>query len=677
MRSTHKLLWVILLLPLFTANIGTAFAASDGDSPDVTTRVARISFLRGEVQIRHADGGDWERAAQNLPIVEGDELATDANARIEIQFNRDNYLRLSENAYLKVTTLRDEGIALSLPNGTMNLRVLNFDKDRTFFEIDAPQSTVAVQKAGMYRIDAGDQDETRVRVTVTGDGQARIYSDNSGFTIRSGRTSELQLAGNYAGEWDTTNAPSFTDEFDNWALQRDALIAKRLRDAYYDQYYDRDIYGAEDLGDYGEWIHTNKYGYVWKPYGTAISSYDNWSPYRYGQWRWVPPYGWTWVNDEPWGWATYHHGRWVYDNGWYWSPYGQNRGQRSWWRPALVVVTYIANNVCWYPLPYDYGYYNYNRSTYVDRRRYNTTIVNNTTVVVNPTPTPSPNAALAGSLRGPGIPLSKIPSSGVVSVPLSEFGRGNKDFRLSPPEISKKALGETPSDSQDQLALPTLRDLNGKVSREIRAEPPQSERMEKRIKTGAMERKIGAPLDENLRTERIYNNRSPVEKSERKRNEDQGRGEMEMNPPVRDTGAVKRTPRPVYKREDNNSDVQMSPPIRSTGGKSDDANDARPVRKQRSEENDTSPLPPTYEPSQRREKREINPPQPRYDPPQREQQPSPQPPPREKSPPPQREPSPPQREPKSEPPPRKSEPQPEKQPDAPSAGKDRRNSKDN
>ncbi len=79
--------------------------------------MARISILRGEAQIRHAGGGDWERAAQNLPIVEGDEIATDAGARLEIQFNSYNYLRLSENAYLKVTTLRDEGIALSASAG--------------------------------------------------------------------------------------------------------------------------------------------------------------------------------------------------------------------------------------------------------------------------------------------------------------------------------------------------------------------------------------------------------------------------------------------------------------------------------------------------------------------------------------------------------------------------------
>src|SRR5213075_1768107 len=74
-----------------------------------------------------------------------------------------------------------------------------------------------------------------------------------------------------------------------------------------------------------------------------------------------PPYGWTWANDEPWGWATYHHGRWFYDAGyWYWSPYGYHRYAQSWWFPALVVLNVYDNNVCWYPLPYNYAYYNYN-----------------------------------------------------------------------------------------------------------------------------------------------------------------------------------------------------------------------------------------------------------------------------------------------------------------------------
>ncbi len=662
MRSTKKILWTLFLLPILLVNIKPALALDDNDddAPEVTARVACISFLRGEAQIRRAGGTDWERAAQNLPIVEGDEIATGADARLEIQFNRDNYLRLSENAYLKVTTLRDEGIALSLPNGILSLRVLNFDKDRAFFEIDAPQSTIAVQKAGSYRIDAGDDDTNRVRVTVFDDGQAQIYSDNAGFTLRAGHSSELQLAGDDAGEWNTADARSFSDDFDNWALERDAVIAKRLRDAYYDQYYDRDIYGAEDLNGYGEWIYTQNYGYVWKPFTAAISAYDNWSPYRYGQWRWIPPYGWTWVNDEPWGWATYHHGRWVYDNGWYWSPYPQHRARRSWWRPALVVVTYISNTVCWYPLPYNYGYYNYNRATYIDRRRYNTTVINNTTVVVNPTPTPAPHPSLAATLRGPGQTSLKIPQSGVVSVPLSEFGRSRDNFRPAPLETAKKALAASASEIRTPPPLPTLRDLNGRVSREIRAEPPQNERVETRIKTGAAERKIGASMNEQLRTERIYGNRPPIE---RKSNTELKSG-SEMNPPLRDTGAVKRVPRSTYQQEENNSETkysaprEISPPVRSTGGKSEDTNEVRPVRKQRGGENEISPAPPTYEPP-RREKREVRPSPPISEPAPKREEPRQPPPPRNDSPP-KREPTPPQPPPppKTESQPRKSEPQP-------------------
>ena len=657
MRLAKKSLWVFLL-PFLFLNTGNALASDDTDdyTPDVTARVARISLLRGEAQIRHADSRDWERAAQNLPIVEGDEIATDADSRLEIQFNTNNYLRLSENAYLKVTTLRDEGIALSLPQGTMSLRVLSFDKNRAFFEIDAPQSTVAVQKAGMYRIDAGDKNAAKVRVTVADDGQARIYSDNSGFMLRSGRSAEMQLAGNYAGEWDTTDASRYADEFDSWTLQRDAVIAKRLRDAYYDKYYDRDIYGAEDLNDYGEWIYTKKYGYVWKPYRNTTSSYANWSPYRYGQWRWIPPYGWTWVNDEPWGWATYHHGRWVYDNGWYWSPYGQYRSRRSWWNPALVVVTYSGSLICWYPLPYDYGYYNYNSSTYNDRRRYKTTIINNTTVVVNP----PPNSPAGGILISPGIPSIKVPQTGVVSVAASDFGRG-KDFRLAPPEVAKKVLSETPSEIRNPQ-LPTLKDLNGKVSRDIRAENPKIEKVETQIKTGAIDRKIGASMDEKLRTERIYGDRSPVEKNP---NTELKSG-VESNQQIRDTGAVKRQPRSIVTQTDDNSDVktspqrEVSPPIRSTGGKSEDKENVRPVYKPRSEDRDVEPSPPAYEPPTRKERqpptRDAEPP--RYDPPPKREEPRPQP------------------QPKSEPPPSKSEPQPEKKSAPPSENKGKQTEKD-
>ncbi len=520
MRSTRKVLWAFFFaMPFLILNAGNAEAFSDDYTPEVTARVARISYISGDAQIKRADSQDWERAAQNLPIVEGDEIATDAGARLEIQFNSQSYLRLSENAYLKITTLRDEGVAVSLPNGSLSARMLTFDKDRAYFEIDAPQTTVSVEKSGMYRVDAGGKNNTEVRVSVTDSGQARVYSENSGFTLKNGRSATVQIGGNYAGEWETSDAAKYADEFDSWALQRDAIVTKRLENADYDKYYDRDFYGAEDLNEYGEWIYTRKHGYVWRPYRDSVARYTDWSPYRYGQWRWIPPYGWTWVNDEPWGWATYHHGRWVWDDGgWYWTPYSQYRGRRSWWRPALVFISYIGNSICWYPLPYGYDYYNYNGYYYNDRRRYNTTIVNNTTVIVNPTPTP---AVTLGTVLSPGKinprllvpPSTLIPAAGVVTVDASGFGTGKSNFRTAPVNLAKKVLAETPSETVKPPMLPTFKDLNGNLSKEILAANPRNTRAATQIKTGAIERTSGVSMGENLRRERILGNRPPVEKT--------------------------------------------------------------------------------------------------------------------------------------------------------------------
>ena len=634
MRKAEKILWAIFfLLPFLVLNSGNALANPIEDvdeTPDVTARVARISFLRGAAQIRHADSKDWERATQNLPIVEGDEISTDGNARLEIQFNRDNFLRLSENSYLKITTLRDEGVAVSLPEGKLSLRVLRFDKDRASFEIDAPQTTVAVEQAGMYRVDAGDKNGSEVRVSVTDDGKARIYSENSAFTLRSGRSAQIQISGNYAGEWETADASKYADEFDSWALQRDTIIVKRLQNAGYDKYYDNDFYGAEDLSEYGEWIHTRRYGYVWKPFSNATSSYANWSPYRYGHWRWIPPYGWTWVNDESWGWATYHHGRWVYvDNNWAWTPYGQHRPRRSWWQPALVVINYTASLICWYPLPYSYGYHNYN-STYIDRRRYNTTIINNnnTTVVVNPTQVPSAGRGGKTFDRKP-FELD-IPTTGVIAVEASEFGKGTKGIRPAPVDVAKKALSKMPFENENP-PLPNYRDLKGKVNREILAENPRNERLEARVKTGATARITGVPVDENLRKEKIYGNRQPFERTTpgAESNENPGKAE------TRNTGAVKRVPRPAPGQDDDNTETKKSTvreipsgdfPIRSRSGKTAGESDNNPVSKPRNRVKETSPdTPPEPQERQERKERRQLPPQPespqRSEPPPKREEP--------------------------------------------------------
>lgn len=619
MSSPRPNSWAaILLLPLLLVFAFPVLGADEDDEyvPDVTARVVRISLLSGDVQVRRgAEEQTWERATLNLPLVEGDELVTGPSARVEVQFDRDSYVRLDENSTLKFTTVRDEGIALSVPQGTISLRVLSFKKSKEFFEIDAPSTTVSVEKPGMYRIDSGDVQSPEIRVTVTEGGQARIYSDNSGFTLNNGRSAKLFLSGNLAGEWETSDAARYADSFDRWVMDRESVVAKLLKNSYYDRYYDRDIYGAEDLNGYGDWIYTRDYGYVWRPYRNSLSSYSNWSPYRYGHWRWVPFYGWTWVNDEPWGWATYHYGRWVwYNNYWIWSPYASYRWRRSWWRPAMVSIVTWNGSVCWYPLSYYDRYYDYNRRFRRGNRnpRNNNPPVNpNPIPPVNPNPSPNNDARITRSQTPP---FQRIPPGAVVSVDERDFGRGLSKYKTPPLETSRSILTRKIEENQSPPILPDYKSLDGKVSREIRIEQPRLPKVDT-VKTGATERKPGVSMDEDLKKERILGNRNPVN-TKREPNESPG---IIVNPnsDTRKTGAVNR---PTTKQDDGNT-RQNNPtvnqgPVRDTGAVKRDNRDSEKTKRIPSQETRT---PPIYTPQPRTDTKE----QPKQD--ERRTQPMPRP----------------------------------------------------
>lgn len=583
-KSLKFLLALLVLLPLISINV-FGYSPDEDDEyyddyiPEQSARVARIKVLEGNAQIKRNENEDWERAVENLPLVEGDEIVTERNARIEIQFDKDQFLRLDEKSYLKIVNLHEEGITVSLSQGSLNLTLLEFNQDKEFFEIDVPQTTVAIQKDGKYRINAGDEYNKEVFVAVNDGGEARIYSSDSGFTLKTGRTAKLYLDGDYAGEWETERNSRYSDDFDEWSAERDAIIERRLRNANANRYYDESIYGADELNDYGEWVYARDYGYVWRPYGNSISRYSNWSPYRYGHWRWLPYYGWTWVNDEPWGWATYHHGRWFYHNGyWVWSPYSRSR---SYWRPAIVYITYVGDSYCWYPLPWGYRYYNYNYG-YRDRwrndrrnrrdRRDDRDGRNNNNQPTTPRTSPE-NIARANRNLEP--PLGRVPRDGVVSVSKDDFGNDTKGVRRPPLSVADEVLKRKPVIENSPPLIPTF---EGKVSKEIIVPNRRGTVFTRDDKIGASERKDDGALDEKLRERTIFGNRQPMQprnnptvESNDTKTTSTGVFDRSKRPTVTTNSETKTTPRsdlPTYtprssenKSNTNRTEERKSPPI--------------------------------------------------------------------------------------------------------------------
>jgi len=243
MRTRRVSLFLLILLLIFlSSSVLVRAEDEEPDEYDVKARVVRISLISGEVSLKRAGNTEWERARLNFPLVEGDTVATDSDGRLEIQIDARNFVRLGSQSVLRIVTLRDDGVALSVLDGVAVVRLARFDRQKEYFEIDAPKSTLAAEKKGLYRIDVAR--DGRVRFTVREGGSARIYSDTSGFALRDGRSAELVLEGTNAGDWELTAAGS-RDAMDTWVDDRERYLAQRLR--YDVQYYDEYVWGAEDL----------------------------------------------------------------------------------------------------------------------------------------------------------------------------------------------------------------------------------------------------------------------------------------------------------------------------------------------------------------------------------------------------------------------------------------------
>ena len=103
MRSTRRtwhpgqpvsitILFLFLTL-LSTTMVARAAEDDDGDDYDVKDRVARISLISGEINLKRSGNTDWERARLNFALVEGDTIATDA-----IRESKSNWIHATSSA---------------------------------------------------------------------------------------------------------------------------------------------------------------------------------------------------------------------------------------------------------------------------------------------------------------------------------------------------------------------------------------------------------------------------------------------------------------------------------------------------------------------------------------------------------------------------------------------------
>lgn len=317
LKKSLSLLSALAAAALLMIMLARPAAADDDDPPG---RVARLNYLHGAVSFQPAGEDEWVAAGRNRPITTGDKLWIDKDARAELHIGSAS-IRLGETTGFSFLNLNDRTVQIRLTGGTVAIRVRRLDESETF-EVDTPNLAFSILRPGTYRISTNDDGNSTV-VSVRG-GQGEVTGRERAFTLHAGQTAIFNGTDMLES---TIERMRSDDEFDEWCRNRD----RREDRAESSRYVSRDVIGYEDLDEYGIWRQTPGYGPVWVP--TAVVT--GWSPYHYGHWAWVSPWGWTWVDDAPWGFAPFHYGRWVFVGG-YWGWVPGPIAVRPVYAPALV-----------------------------------------------------------------------------------------------------------------------------------------------------------------------------------------------------------------------------------------------------------------------------------------------------------------------------------------------------
>ncbi len=304
--------WCAALFALLACGLLLATPAR-ADPPG---RIGRVAWLAGTVSLQSATGEAFS-APLNQPLTSGDVLTLGLGSRAEIQIGSKT-VRLDAGSVLQLDRIDDEQVRLFLSNGRA-IAVLPTPDAFGDFEMATMNGRFTASEPGTYRF-AADINGSSATVY---SGRLRFAGDGSGLDMRAGVSAQFWQD----GQTHSRLLSVVNDEFSAWSAARD----QRQAATTYTRYVSPEMTGAADLDTYGNWEETPEYGAIWYPRGLAA----DWAPYRTGNWVWVAPWGWTWVDEEPWGFAPFHYGRWMQHRGrWAWVP--GTRIARPMYAPAMV-----------------------------------------------------------------------------------------------------------------------------------------------------------------------------------------------------------------------------------------------------------------------------------------------------------------------------------------------------
>jgi hypothetical protein len=197
---------------------------------DSHIRIVAVSYVEHQVEVRRPlNGGDaaprWSPAALNQPVVEGESIRTDVNARAEVELECGSALRLTSQSELSFPrlVLRDDGIrgtTVQLDSGEFYFTLQDSDS-RDFHVLLPGGGEVSTGDGGVkLRLDVPAGQPATVEVL---DGQVQVRDRGGAQTVKSRQRVEIRPSGGFQAL-----ALADTDAGQQWSHQRDDAFQRAV-----------------------------------------------------------------------------------------------------------------------------------------------------------------------------------------------------------------------------------------------------------------------------------------------------------------------------------------------------------------------------------------------------------------------------------------------------------------
>ena len=262
--------FVMLILGV---TVSISAQGQDREQYVISAKAGGVNSLSGDVLLKRRGQAEWRSVTDQDNVDSGDVVRTGANGRLEMLLNPGSYFRVAENGEFELTDASLDMLQVKLINGSAIVEVAGADEARTQIGVMTPQTTVVIDRKGLYRINLEANGTTEVivrkgRATIRGNSLVATEVKDKKKVVVGGGASVI-----------TKFDAKEKDGFDLWSEQRaEALVAanRRLSDKVIARSYANYSSGLNWRRGYrlsGLWIYDPFFsGRTFLPFFTGWSS---------------------------------------------------------------------------------------------------------------------------------------------------------------------------------------------------------------------------------------------------------------------------------------------------------------------------------------------------------------------------------------------------------------------